>query len=162
LVHVVVGASSPLSRYMRASLLAAALHPLFPMLLTAGLCMKLLAMVMVMGSGSALRLGVVRLWAERGPQSQQAARATTAQGGREQLVDGRAVVMATATHAWPPRSSGSRGGGAPTMTPHARRDPACHVWGARPVRTCALAPTQESHLPIHPSTPHGQVGRIHP
>ena len=29
------------------------------------------------------------------------------------------------------------------MTPHARRDPACHVWGARPVRiavyVCARA-----------------------
>jgi len=59
---------------------------------------------MVMGEGSALRLEVVRLWAEeRGAQSEQAARAMTTLGGREQLVDGRAVVMATATHAWSPQ-----------------------------------------------------------
>ena len=35
--------------------------------------------------------------------------------------------------------SGRRGGGAPTMTPHARRDLACHVWGARPVRVAVYA-----------------------
>jgi hypothetical protein len=61
-------------------------------------------------------------------------------------------MMVTATHAWSP-SSEWRGGGAPTMTPHAaiRRV----TYGAH--APCALAPTQ-AHLPIHPS--HGKWGRI--
>ena len=56
-----------------------------------------------------MRLEVVRLWAEeRGAQSEQAARAMTTLGGREQLVDGDARMVP------PVPGGGRRGGGVPT------------------------------------------------